>query len=124
MHHLLLFFYFLFQISHRFIPTNLFVVLYNFKPRQADELDLKYDCLYVMAILILKSFFNRAGYKLTVIDTSDKDWWKGKCLGSVGFFPSTYVTKLAPGEKPLQVLQTVQIGSPEGPIKLLRDQVT
>ena len=30
----------------------------------------------------------RAGYKVTVIDTTDHDWWKGKCLGRIGFFPS------------------------------------
>ena len=68
----------------------------------------------------------RAGYKLTVIDSADKDWWKGKCLGSVGVFPANYVTKLNPGEKPLQVTQTVQINPvslQEPPIKLLRDQV-
>ena len=69
----------------------------------------------------------RAGYKLTVIDAvSDKDWWKGKCFGAVGVFPSNYVTQLHPGEKPLQVTQTVQINSTsmqEPPIKLLRDQV-
>lgn len=73
------------QKSHRLLPTNLYVVLYNFKSRHQDELDLK------------------AGYKVTVIDTSDPDWWKGKCLGKVGFFPSKYVSKLSPGEKPLQV---------------------
>ena len=69
----------------------------------------------------------RAGYKLTVIDAvSDKDWWKGKCFGAVGVFPSNYVTQLHPGEKPLQVTQTVQINATsmqEPPIKLLRDQV-
>ncbi|CAB4067314.1 unnamed protein product [Lepeophtheirus salmonis] len=70
---------------NRFTLANVFVVLYNFKPRHADELDLK------------------AGQMLTVIDTSDKDWWKGKCLGSIGFFPSTYVNKLLPGEKPFQI---------------------
>ena len=64
------------------------MVLYNFKSRHQDELDLK------------------AGYKVTVIDTSDPDWWKGKCLGRVGFFPSKYVSKLSPGEKPLQVRST------------------
>ena len=71
--------------------------------------------------------FFRAGFKLTVIDSSDKDWWKGKCLGSVGVFPSNYVTKINPGERPLQVTQTVQINSlsiQEPPIKLLRDQVS
>lgn len=61
------------------------MVLYNFKARHQDELDLK------------------AGYKVTVIDTSDPDWWKGKCLGRVGYFPSKYCSKLAAGEKPLQV---------------------
>ena len=69
--------------------------------------------------------FFRAGYKLTVIDSSDKDWWKGKCFGAVGVFPSTYVAKLAPREKPLQVIQSVNINSlhADGIIKLLRDQV-
>jgi hypothetical protein len=56
----------------------------------------------VAVISHVLSFF-RAGSKLTVIDNSDKDWWKGKCLGAVGVFPSTYVTKLQTGEKPLQV---------------------
>ncbi len=67
----------------------------------------------------------RAGYKLTVIDASDKDWWKGKCFGAVGVFPATYVTKLSAGEKPLQVIQSVNINSihADGIIKLLRDQV-
>ena len=73
------------------------------------------------------NYFFRAGYKLTVIDAvSDKDWWKGKCFGAVGVFPSNYVTQLHPGEKPLQVTQTVQINATsmqEPPIKLLRDQV-
>jgi hypothetical protein len=61
-----------------------------------------------------------------VIDTADKDWWKGKCFGSVGVFPSTYVAKLAPGETPLQVIQSVNINSiqADGIIKLLRDQVS
>ncbi|XP_040569919.1 uncharacterized protein Stacl isoform X5 [Lepeophtheirus salmonis] len=91
---------------NRFTLANVFVVLYNFKPRHADELDLK------------------AGQMLTVIDTSDKDWWKGKCLGSIGFFPSTYVNKLLPGEKPFQVQQTIQISSLDGTLlKLLRDQI-
>lgn len=73
------------QKINRLLPTSLYVVLYNFKSRHQDELDLK------------------AGYKVTVIDSLDPDWWKGKCLGRSGFFPSKYVTKLSSGEKPLQV---------------------
>jgi len=88
------------------VPTNLYVVLFNFKARQADELDLK------------------AGYKVTVIDANDPDWWKGKCLGKIGFFPSKYVAKLAPNEKPLQVTHNLQISETEdGLNKLLRDQI-
>lgn len=49
---------------------------------------------------------------MTVIDTSDPDWWKGKCLGKVGFFPSKYVSKLSSGEKPLQVL-TINVNTPD-----------
>ena len=72
------------------------------------------------------STHSRAGYKLTMIDNSDKDWWKGKCVGSIGVFPSTYVTKLQSGEKPLQVIQSVTINSAigDGPIQLLRDQAS
>ncbi|XP_060529108.1 guanine nucleotide exchange factor VAV3 isoform X3 [Cylas formicarius] len=91
--------------SHRLLPTNLYVVLYNFKSRHQDELDLK------------------AGYKVTVIDTSDPDWWKGKCFGKIGFFPSKYVSKLSPGEKPLQVTHNLQVSDGDNGLMLLRDQI-
>ncbi|VVC98358.1 unnamed protein product [Leptidea sinapis] len=92
----------------RLLPTNLYVILYNFKSRHADELDLK------------------AGYKVTVIDTSDPDWWKGKCLGKIGYFPSKYCTKLQAGERPLQVthnLQFNQVTDGDNGLMLLRDQI-
>ncbi|XP_031637064.1 uncharacterized protein LOC116349649 isoform X3 [Contarinia nasturtii] len=93
--------------AHRLLPTNLYVVLYNFKARHPDELDLT------------------AGFKVTVIDTSDPDWWRGKCLGRVGYFPSKYVARLQAGERPLQVLQNLQIsdGDKNGSMTLLRDQI-
>lgn len=95
------------QKTHRLLPTNLYVVLYNFKARHSDELDLT------------------AGFKVTVIDTSDPDWWRGKCLGRVGYFPSKYVYRLQANEKPLQVLQNLQIsdGDKNGTMTLLRDQI-
>lgn len=66
-----------------------------------------------------------AGFKVTVIDHSDPDWWRGKCLGRVGFFPSKYVARLQAGERPLQVLQNLQIsdGDKNGSMTLLRDQI-
>ena len=46
-------------------------------------------------------------------------------MGSIGVFPSNYVTKLAPREKPLQCRAPVNINSVHGDgiIELLRDQV-
>jgi hypothetical protein len=66
----------------------------------------------------------RAGYKVTVIDTSDQDWWKGKCLGRIGYFPSKYVIKLQPGERPLQVTHNLQVSDGDNGLTLLRDQVS
>lgn len=60
---------------------------------------------------------------MTVVDTTDPDWWQGKCMGQVGYFPSKYVTKLFPGERPLQIINTVQLTDGEFAIKLLREQV-
>uniref|UniRef100_T1GTW2 SH3 domain-containing protein n=1 Tax=Megaselia scalaris TaxID=36166 RepID=T1GTW2_MEGSC len=62
---------------------------------------------------------------VTVIDTSDPDWWKGKCLGRVGFFPSKYCARLNAGEKPLQVTHNLQVSdSDRGEnMTLLRDQI-
>lgn len=65
----------------------------------------------------------RAGYKVTVIDTSDPAWWKGKCFGRVGYFPYNYVTKVQPGERPLQVTHNLQVSDGENGLTLLRDQV-
>uniref|UniRef100_A0A182U7Z3 SH3 domain-containing protein n=1 Tax=Anopheles melas TaxID=34690 RepID=A0A182U7Z3_9DIPT len=64
--------------------------------------------------------------QVTVIDTSDPDWWKGKCLGKVGYFPSKYCAKLAASEKPLQVTHNLQVTDNErgdGTLTLLRDQI-
>lgn len=84
-------------------PNNLYVVLYNFEARHRDELDLK------------------AGYKVTVIDKSEKDWWKGKCLGGrVGYFPSAYVMRVESGQKTLQVTRNLQLTDQT---TLLRDQI-
>lgn len=59
-----------------------------------------------------------------MIDKSDPDWWKGKCLGRIGYFPSKYCAKLAGGEKPLQVTHNLQVSDGErGEMTLLRDQI-
>jgi len=56
-----------------------------------------------------------------VIDKSEKDWWKGKCLGGrAGYFPSAYVMRVESGQKTLQVTRNLQLADQT---TLLRDQV-
>ena len=45
-------------------------------------------------------------------------------MGRIGYFPSKYVTKLHPGEQPLQVMHTVHVNDGETSIKLLNEQVS
>lgn len=33
-----------------------------------------------------------AGDTITILDECDANWWKGRCKGSVGVFPSSFVT--------------------------------
>lgn len=44
-------------------------------------------------------------------------------MGRIGYFPSKYVTRLHPGEQPLQVVHAVHVNDGETSIKLLSDQV-
>lgn len=64
-------------------------------------------------------------FQVTVIDTSDPDWWKGKVLGRVGYFPSKYCVRLNANEKPLQVTHNLQVSDGERGenMTLLRDQI-
>ncbi len=66
----------------------------------------------------------RAGWRVTTIDTSDPDWWKGRCNGKIGYFPAKYAEKLNPGEQVLQVTQGLEVTEAEGSLKLLKDQVS
>ena len=115
--------------NHR---INLYVVLYNFNARHRDELDLKWVtfrrnffvsrnfCVAIFFCLMI-FFAPRAGYKITVMDKSEKDWWKGKCLGGrAGYFPSAYVMRVESGQKTLQVTRNLQLADQT---TLLRDQV-
>lgn len=62
--------------------------------------------------------------QVTVIDTSDPDWWQGKLLGRTGYFPSKYCVRLNANEKPLQVVHNLQVSDGErGELQLLRDQI-
>lgn len=50
---------------------------------------------------------------------------QGKCAGRVGYFPSTYVMRLHPGERAMQVTSGVEVTevNSRAPVTLLKDQV-
>lgn len=87
------------------------------------------ECSFRKKMLInqfLSSSSSSVSHQVTVIDTSDPDWWKGKCMGRIGYFPSKYCARLAGGEKPLQVTHNLQVSDnerPEAMMTLLRDQI-
>ena len=90
-------------------PVNTFVVLYDYVAQQRDEIQLA------------------AGRLASVLDTSERDWWKICPLdGSkrVGYFPANYLAQLYSNERPLQVSQTIQVSNGETCDKLLRGQVS
>lgn len=94
--------------SHRSLPSNIYVVLYNFQPRRPDELGLS------------------AGSTATILDTSDQDWWRGRCsiTGQLGFLPATYLARLLPGERVHRVCQPCSLTTLTGEIQsLIRDQI-
>lgn len=83
---------------------------------------LKLRCIIVLNFLFAFFLFF---FQVTVIDTSDPDWWKGKVLGRVGYFPSKYCVRLNANEKPLQVTHNLQVSDGERGenMTLLRDQI-
>ncbi|XP_052824152.1 uncharacterized protein LOC106875793 isoform X9 [Octopus bimaculoides] len=84
---------------------DVYVVLYNFKAKEKDDLDL------------------RAGWRISVLESSKKDWWKGKCNGKVGHFPAAYVERLQPGQRIFQVTSPVHITEGAVDVRFHKDQI-
>lgn len=92
----------------RYLPSNLYVLLYDFQPRRSDDLELS------------------AGDTIQILDTSDPDWWRGRCTltGDVGYLPSTYLARLGPGERVHRVTQHCTLLGEGGVLHPLhRDQI-
>jgi len=95
-------------LKNRNLPNSIYAVLYNFQPRREDELGLP------------------AGSTVHVLDTSDSDWWRGRCTitGSTGYLPSTYLTRTLPSERVFRVTHPCNLVSKSGEIlSLVRDQI-
>lgn len=90
-------------------PEETYVVLYDYAGQRNDELGLA------------------AGQLVALVSCDEPDWWKVRTLdGSnrVGFFPVSYLAEIYDNERPLQVVQTIQVSDGETCEKLLRGQVS
>jgi len=65
------------------------VVLYNFQARRQGDLGME------------------AGRTVQILDTSDPEWWRGRCplTGSVGYILQSYLSRLGPEERVYRVCQ-------------------
>ncbi|XP_023413762.2 SH3 and cysteine-rich domain-containing protein 3 isoform X5 [Loxodonta africana] len=88
-----------------FQQSHYFVALYRFKALEKDDLDFP------------------PGEKITVIDDSNEEWWRGKIGEKVGFFPPNFIIRVRAGERVHRVTRSF-VGNREiGQITLKKDQV-
>ncbi|XP_068936118.1 SH3 and cysteine-rich domain-containing protein 3 isoform X1 [Petaurus breviceps papuanus] len=88
-----------------FQQSHYFVALYRFKALEKDDLDFP------------------PGEKITVIDDSNEEWWRGKIGEKVGFFPQNFIIRVRAGERVHRVTRSF-VGNREiGQITLKKDQI-
>ena len=61
------------RLTRSCVQVTEVVAAFDFEPQEDGELRL------------------RKGDKITVLDKSDANWWRGKCNGREGMFPVPYV---------------------------------
>ncbi|CAJ0952402.1 unnamed protein product [Ranitomeya imitator] len=83
-----------------FMQSHYFVALYRFKALEKDDLDFQ------------------AGDRITVIDDSNEEWWRGKIGEKAGYFPANFIIRVRAGERVYKIV--VQKGEEvNGYIKVL-----
>ncbi|NXO09266.1 STAC3 protein, partial [Oriolus oriolus] len=64
-----------------FLQSHYFVALYRFKALEKDDLDFP------------------PGEKITVVDDSNEEWWRGKIGEKIGYFPPNFIIRVRAGER-------------------------
>uniref|UniRef100_S4RRW1 SH3 and cysteine rich domain 3 n=1 Tax=Petromyzon marinus TaxID=7757 RepID=S4RRW1_PETMA len=82
-----------------------FVALHRFGTREKDDLALE------------------PGDRLSILDDSNEEWWKGKLGDRVGYFPANFVVRVRPGERVFQALRTFVGNKQLGQLTLKQEQV-
>nr|XP_013795124.1 PREDICTED: SH3 and cysteine-rich domain-containing protein 3-like [Apteryx mantelli mantelli] len=63
------------------------------------------------------------GEKITVVDDSNEEWWRGKIGEKIGYFPPNFIIRVRAGERVHKVTRSF-VGNREiGQITLKKDQI-
>ncbi|XP_029445565.1 SH3 and cysteine-rich domain-containing protein-like [Rhinatrema bivittatum] len=65
----------------------------------------------------------RPGDKITILDDSNEDWWKGKIEDRIGFFPSNFVQRVQQNERIFKCIRTFIGCKEQGQITLKVNQI-
>ncbi|XP_071384187.1 SH3 and cysteine-rich domain-containing protein 3-like [Centroberyx affinis] len=88
-----------------FSQSHYYLALYRFKAIEKDDLDL------------------HAGDRITVIDDSNEEWWRGKIGDRTGFLPANYIIRVRAGERVYKVTRSFVGNREMGQITLKKDQI-
>ncbi|XP_063210477.1 SH3 and cysteine-rich domain-containing protein 2 isoform X3 [Chroicocephalus ridibundus] len=86
-------------------PMFSYVALYKFVPQEHQDLALQ------------------PGDRVTLVDDSNEDWWKGKVGDRLGFFPANFVQRVRPGESVWRSCRAVQGDREQGRMSLRENQI-
>ncbi|KAJ8367717.1 hypothetical protein AAFF_G00311150 [Aldrovandia affinis] len=88
-----------------FSQAHYYLALYRFRAIEKDDLDF------------------HPGDRITVIDDSNEEWWRGKIGERNGFLPANYLIRVREGELTFKVIRSF-VGNKEiGQITLKKDQI-
>uniref|UniRef100_A0A672ZP71 SH3 and cysteine rich domain 3 n=1 Tax=Sphaeramia orbicularis TaxID=375764 RepID=A0A672ZP71_9TELE len=88
-----------------FSQSHYYLALYRFKAIEKDDLDV------------------HAGDRITVIDDSNEEWWRGKSGERTGFIPANYIIRVRAGERVYKVTRSFVGNREMGQITLKKDQI-
>ncbi|XP_037597139.1 SH3 and cysteine-rich domain-containing protein 3 isoform X2 [Cebus imitator] len=98
------------------------VIMAN-KERKKGQADKKNETLKGIRRLKRRHLMTKPGEKITVIDDSNEEWWRGKIGEKVGFFPPNFIIRVRAGERVHRVTRSF-VGNREiGQITLKKDQI-
>uniref|UniRef100_A0A8C6SE24 SH3 and cysteine rich domain 3 n=1 Tax=Neogobius melanostomus TaxID=47308 RepID=A0A8C6SE24_9GOBI len=88
-----------------FSLAHYYLALYRFKAIEKDDLDF------------------HPGDRITVLDDSNEEWWRGKMGDKTGYFPTNYLIKVKASERVYKVTRSFVGNREMGQITLKKDQI-